>query len=372
MPTHRQATNALAHLRHLARLDASGPELIDPVLESLHALIGFESSGYFYPGAGGELDVHMEHPTVQAAVPDHFDPRILASEARVFRNVLQHSDDIGRHPSGPQSLAQMLRVSPADLHRSDYYNVVMRPAGVADWLSLPLRSPQGQPVGMLFLFRPARSRPFGADELATLARLQPSLTRALWAGGIDGDGSGDVVREGLLIVTPMGQPLWASPEAEALIAQALGWRWRWRLLGRVAGHAPLPHALQLLIQQLRLPGMVAPELSLRNAHGAFHVRARPLAATHGGGEAVALHITQRVAPGARLLQALREIGLPPRQRELAYWLARGLPESRVAACMGISANTVVYHRRQLYAALGVANRVELLDCLAEGRAKGTG
>jgi len=154
MPLQRQATNAVAHLRHLARLDATGPELIAPALASLHALIGFDSSGYFYPGAGGELDVHMEHPAVQAAVPDHFDPRILASEARVFHNVLQHGDDIARHPHGPQSLAQMLRVPAAELLRSDYYNVVMRPAGVGDWLSLPLRAPHGQGVGMLFLFRP--------------------------------------------------------------------------------------------------------------------------------------------------------------------------------------------------------------------------
>lgn len=40
-----------------------------------------------------------------------------------------------------------------------------------------------------------------------------------------------------------------------------------------------------------------------------------------------------------------------------------MPESRIAGCMGISANTVVYHRRQLYAALGVASRGELLECL---------
>ena len=362
MPTHHQATNAIAHLRHLARLDASGPELIAPVLASLHALIGFDSSGYFYPGAGGELDVHMEHPAVQAAVPDHFDPRILASEARVFHNVLQHGDDIARHPRGPQSLAQMLRVPAAELLRSDYYNVVMRPAGVADWLSLPLRAPQGQGmgqgVGMLFLFRPPGARPFADEDLAMLARLQAWLARTLWPGGVNA--GGEVLREGVLVATPLGQPLWASPEAEALMAQALGWRWRG------AGRAPLPHALQLLIQRLRLPGAPAPEMALRNAHGAFHLRAAPLAAATGPGEAVALHITQRVAPAARLLEALGRTGLPPRQRELAYWLARGLPESRIAGCMGISANTVVYHRRQLYAALGVASRAELLECLAVG------
>lgn len=361
MALHRQATNALAHLRHLARLDASGPELIGSVLESLRALIGFDSSGYFYPGAAGELDVHMEHPTVQAAVPDHFDPRILASEARVFRNVLQHPGDIAHHPSGPQTLAQMLRVPAAELLRSDYYNVVMRPAGVADWLSLPLRAPQGQVVGMLFLFRPARSRPFSADELAMLARLQPSLTRALWASGTDAEARGDVVREGLLIVSPRGQPLWASPEAEALLAHALGWRWRAH--GRSLGSAPLPHALQLLIQQLELPGAPAHNMALRNAHGAFELRARRLAACAGHGDAVALHITQRLAHSVRLLEALAETALPPRQRELAYWLARGFPESLIADHMGISANTVVYHRRQLYAALGVATRRDLQECL---------
>ena len=362
MPTHRPATNALAHLRHLARLDASGPELIAPVLASLHALIGFDSSGYFHPGAGGELDVHMEHPAVQAAVPDHFDPRILASETRVFHNVLQHGDDIARHPRGPQSLAQMLRVPAAELLRSDYYNVVMRPAGVADWLSLPLRAPQGQGVGMLFLFRPAGARPFGDEDLATLARLQACLARVLCPGGVDA--GGEVLREGVLVATPLGQPLWASPEAEALMARALGWRWRG--VGRAVGRAPLPHALQLLIQRLRLPGAPAPEMALRNAHGAFHLRAAPLAAATGPGEAVALHITQRMAPAARLLEALDQAGLPPRQRELAYWIARGLPESRIAGCMGISVNTVVYHRRQLYASLGVASRAELLECLALG------
>jgi len=358
MPSPRQAANALAHLRHLARLDASGPELIAPVLEALHALIGFDSSGYFYPGAGGELDAHMEHPAVQAAVPDHFDPRILASEARVFHNVLQHGDDIARHPHGAQSMAQMLRVPPAELLRSDYYNVVMRPAGVGDWLSLPLRGRGGEGVGMLFLFRPAGARPFGASDAAALARLEPCLASALGLRGGDNTGGGDALREGVLIVTPLGEPLWASPEAEPLLAQALGWRWSRH------GQRALPHAVQLLIQRLRLPGGAgAPPLQVRNVHGWFHLRASPLAAAASPGEAVALHITQRVADSARLLAALSRTLLPPRQRELAYWLARGLPESRIAGRMGISTNTVVYHRRQLYAALGVASRGELLECL---------
>ncbi|MEZ5606742.1 MAG: helix-turn-helix transcriptional regulator [Burkholderiaceae bacterium] len=56
-----------------------------------------------------------------------------------------------------------------------------------------------------------------------------------------------------------------------------------------------------------------------------------------------------------------------RQAELAWWLARGLPESRIAERMGISVNTVVYHRRQLYTRMGVVRRDELLAALGVAR-----
>jgi DNA-binding CsgD family transcriptional regulator len=78
---------------------------------------------------------------------------------------------------------------------------------------------------------------------------------------------------------------------------------------------------------------------------------------------VALHITRRMARGARLLSALQALGLPRRQQELAWWLARGLSESQIAERMGISANTVVYHRRQLYMRMGAASREDLLAAL---------
>ena len=56
---------------------------------------------------------------------------------------------------------------------------------------------------------------------------------------------------------------------------------------------------------------------------------------------------------------LRALKLPQRQHEMAYWLARGLPEAQIAERMGISANTATYHRRQIYTRLGVHNRQEL-------------
>lgn len=86
-----------------------------------------------------------------------------------------------------------------------------------------------------------------------------------------------------------------------------------------------------------------------------------MTAASGEGHSVSIHITQRAPRVARLLPALRMLGLPQRQHELAYWLVRGLPEDQIAARMGISANTTTYHRRQIYTRLGVQTRQELHD-----------
>ena len=66
------------------------------------------------------------------------------------------------------------------------------------------------------------------------------------------------------------------------------------------------------------------------------------------------------APGFRLA-----LELPQRQHELAWWLARGLPEPQIAQRMKISLNTAVYHRRQRYNRLGVMGKEELMRVLAE-------
>jgi len=354
MSSRRSASHALASLHQMTCLDTGGPQLIQPLLQTMHQLIGFESGGYFYPGGDGELEAHMEDPGVAASVPEHFDPRILDSENRMFHNTLRQSSDIALHEHGPRTLGQMLKGSYAELLRSDYYNVVMRPACVGDWLCLALRTPQDQNIGMLFLFRPAGARPFQPGEIALLARLEAHLARALQPGQSEADDR-DVQRQGLLIATLDGRPLWICPEAEALMPLAFGWRWR--------RSAELPAVVQALLQRLApRPGVVPPppHLDWCNAQGRFSLRAVRLSAALGHGEAVGIHITQRVARGVRLMSALNALRLPQRQYELAYWLARGLSESQIAQRMGISLNTVVYHRRQLYNRLGAGNRIELL------------
>lgn len=359
MPSFSSTGQAIARLQHMTRMEVGGPPMIGPLLQALHGVIGFDSSAYMYPANAGELAVHMEVPTVQAVVADYFDPRILRSERQVLVRSSRDFDEAVRCEQGPQLLGQLVRVPMPELQRSDFYNVVMRPMGATDCMSLVLRTPRGQGIGALKFYREAGSPAFGPDEAAALARLEPHLAHIL-QDGEGGDASAndsEVHSQGMLITTPLGRLLWLSPEAEALLPLAFGWRWR-----RGAG---LPQELQELLQRMQMQQpMGLPTKEVRTVHGYFSIRATPMKAATGMGQAVGIRIMQRVPREARLQAFLQAQRLSQRQQELAYWLALGLPESQITARMGISANTVVYHRRQLYNRLGVQDRGELLAWLS--------
>lgn len=356
MPSPRPTPQAIARLQHMTRMEAGGPAMIAPLLETLHGVFGFASSAYMYPADGDELAVHMEVPAVQTVVADYFDARILHSERQVLVRSSRDFDAAVRHERGPQLLEQLVRVPMAELQRSDFYNVVMRPMGTVDCISLVLRTPGGQGIGTLKFYREAASPAFGPADAAVLARLEPVLAHILHDSDAQPSHS-EVHSEGLLITTPLGRLLWLSPEAEALLPLAFGWRWR-----RGAG---LPRELHELLQRMHAQQPLGlPTKELRTAQGHFSIRATPMKAATGMGQAVGIHITQRIPREARLQAVLQAQGLSQRQQELAYWLALGQPESQIAARMDISANTVVYHRRQLYNRLGLQDRSELLAWLS--------
>ena len=350
----RTTRQALARLQRMACLEAGGVQLIEPLLQELRKVVHFDFGGLLYPGGDGALAAYAQGP-LRDVVTDSFDPRILHSERLVLGRSSHDFAGAVRHEYGPKLLRELVKVPLREFQRSDFYNVVARPGNAMEYMKLVLRTPQGTGVGAVFLFREAASPWFTADDVAALARLEAHLARALQAGEHDAEDS-EVHSQGVLVATPEGRPLWISPEAQALLPLAFGWRWRWQ------GGNELPPALMELVRRLNAPPerMALPAMELRMAQGWFSLRATRMAAATGTRRAVALHITQRVARGVGLLSALQALDLPQRQHELAWWLARGLPESQVAQRMGISFNTAVYHRRQLYNRLGVMGREELL------------
>ncbi|KRD56068.1 hypothetical protein ASE52_07685 [Acidovorax sp. Root275] len=360
MPLPRTHQQAIARLQQMACLDLNGPLLIEPVLHELHRIIDFDTGGYFYPGTDGGLDAYIEPSIARGCMHTYFDPQLMATEQQVIRRSAHDFAAAVRGDHGTQVMEELLKVPMAQFMRSDFYNLVLRPAELLDCLSLVLRTPQGQGVGALKLYRRPGAARFAPEDVAMLGRLEPWLARTLQLGEMDTEDS--VLHDSaVLITTPGGQLLWTSPQADQLMALAFGPRWYRR--------TELPPALHTLLQRLQSaqrlihggPAPAVPQLELHNASGWFLLRATQMTAATGQGHAISLHITQRAPRVARLLPALRTLGLPQRQHELAYWLVRGLPEDQIAARMGISANTATYHRRQIYTRLGVQNRQELQD-----------
>ena len=344
----------MARLQHMACLDFTGPQLIEPVLHELHQLIAFDTGGYFHPGSNGAMDAYVEPSLTRDLMHIYFDPQVMAAERRVIRRSAHDFAGAVQGDHGAQVMEQLINVPVADFLRSDFFNMTLRQTGLLDCLSLVLRTQQGAGVGALKLYGGLKAPRFGPHDVALLNQLEPWLARILQPGEMDA-GDSVVHASAMLVVTPRGRLLWTSPEADGLVALAFGPRW-WR-------RSELPQALHALLARLEHAregaATALPQLDLHNANGLFSVRATQMAAAAGEGRAVGIQITQRMPRAAHLLPALRALRLPQRQHELAYWLARGLPEEQIAARMGISANTTTYHRREVYTRLGVHNRKEL-------------
>lgn len=352
----RPDRHALARLHRMASLQAGGVQLIEPLLQELRRVVGFDFGCMLYPGSDGELMNYAQEP-MQSVAQDYFDARVLRSERQVLVRSPRDFGETVRHEHGPRLMREQMVVPMTDMLRSDYYDAVMRATGAKDYMSLALRTPQGVGLGVIHLFRDTEASGFTPQDAALLGRLEAHLARVLQEGERDAQGS-EVHSQGVLVASPQGRLMWISPEAETLMPLAFGWGWR--------RGTQLPPALQELLRRLHAqqPGeMALPAMELFTAQGLFSLRATHLAPAQEARQdrqAVALHITRRVARGVRLLSALQTLGLPQRQHELAWWLVRGLPESQIAQRMGISLNTAVYHRRQLYNRLGVMGRDELL------------
>ncbi|MBN9367268.1 MAG: helix-turn-helix transcriptional regulator [Comamonadaceae bacterium] len=357
----RPQQHAIARLGQMACLEGTGPHRIAPVLHELRRIIAFDSGGYFNPGDDGTPHGHVENPGLLAVMPGYFDVHVQRSEGQVLsRRLGNFSDNVARYQRRAWTLepGQLLAVPRAELLRSDFHEAIMRPADLSTWAMLALSTPQGLGLGKLLLFRHTGAPAFSPGDLALLGSLEACLARVLQPGETAAQ-DGTEQAHGLLVVSYAGRLLWTTPEAERLLPLAFGWHWR---------SEGLPLVLRRLVQRVQWIAQgeavtPLPQMEWRHPGGSFSLHATHLAAAAGTGEAIAIHITQHVACSTRVLAALQPLALPPRQHALACWMALGRTEAQIATHLGVSAATVVHHRRALYERLQVQDRQGLLALL---------
>jgi len=153
----------------------------------------------------------------------------------------------------------------------------------------------------------------------------------------------DVSGRFLLAVDRLGRILWATPQAQKLLAENLPAQADDALL--------LPPAMLQWLDQMQKPG----------------ARSQP-SAGFPSNELLRLQYMGKVGTDEFLLRLAkdaaahlpsefsRELGLTGREGEVLSWLSKGKSNRDIAQILGLSPRTVDKHLEQIYAKLGVENR----------------
>ena len=207
-----------------------------------------------------------------------------------------------------------------ELHRTRFYEVVLRPFGVEHDLEVDIPSP---PSHLKTFFFERAKRSFSERDRLVLDLLQPHLVR-LWQAarsrrqlaaalaGLDQVEAGE--SRGVILLGLHGEVEYASEPARRLLRE----------------FAPNQSLVEWLESGCR----------------------RPLVHRLGDRRL----IVERVGDGLLLEETRPEIELTAREREVLAWVARGKTNAEIARILWLAPSTVSKHLENVYAKLGVTNR----------------
>jgi DNA-binding CsgD family transcriptional regulator len=225
---------------------------------------------------------------------------------------------------------------------------------------------QGRALGQLSLYRPKSAPTFAAAEEGELAGVMRYVAHGVSRRTPDTAVSAAVVEaaeDAIFVVTPSGGIESLSPAAHKLLALAVQGGLR------PGPSGSLGDAARRVLARLReqLQGALAgadvepPGVVIDNAWGRFRLRAYALAEDPTARDApMAVRIQRQEPMLLKFVDALRGLGLSPQQREIAAGLARGASNQELAAALGVSANTIAYHIKQLFARLDTHDRQQMV------------
>jgi DNA-binding NarL/FixJ family response regulator len=184
------------------------------------------------------------------------------------------------------------------------------------------------------------TKPIAIEEM--LARIRVHLANARLTQSARA--ALDVSGRYLLAVNRQGKVMWATPQAQKLLADSLG--------PAAGDETVLPEALQQWLEQAQVGKSAS-----KAATAPF--RDHPELRLHYVGNAGPNEFLLRLAKDAAHnlpAEFSSELGLTTREGEVLSWLAKGKTNRDIAQILGLSPRTVDKHLEQIYAKLGVENR----------------
>ena len=189
------------------------------------------------------------------------------------------------------------------------------------------------------------SKPIAVEEM--LARIRVHLANARMTQSARA--ALDVSGRFLLAVNRDGRIMWATPQAQKLLADSLG--------AGAVDEVILPESLRLWLEQAQAGKGGSKEGGTKAA--AAPIPDHPELKLYYMGSAGTNEFLLRLAKEATglLPSALSsEFRLTTREGEVLSWLSKGKTNRDIAQILGLSPRTVDKHLEQIYAKLGVENR----------------
>jgi DNA-binding CsgD family transcriptional regulator len=257
----------------------------------------------------------------------------------------------------PRGVGTLHEATGGHPERSRKYREEMQPFGVDQELLVALRTRDGEPWGVMGLYREAGAPLFDDTDVALLRTLAPMLAEATRSALLTGQACEPDLPDapGLLVLDD-------RLAVESLTPTAASW------LEALGGSAGSPPASVLAAAGQALTTAGAPVLSRAPSDGAgwvaLHASALDPAAGADAGPAVGRRISvilQAAGSGhlASLLMAAH--GLTARERDVAGLVLRGATTASAAQALAISEHTVQQHLKSVFDKTGVRSRRELVS-----------
>lgn len=344
------SSTARVTLRQLCHLGLPGPLVLPSLLPVLRQIVQADHAAFFYCDPRGSItNLYAERmlpPAVQARYHDrHNDAQFRA----LYLERVSARRPVSRRSVSPEERDQ------------DYYRDVLQPLAVEHFLYAIVRS-GAKVLGQLSLYRGGQSTGFSVQDEDLLQEVLHYLGEALavpsppLAVGV----LERAVEEGLAVFDDAGRIIFSDQPWDRLI--------------RLAEGNPITPATALH-ETLSLPQFVAAVLQAIEASplavhrtdttwGSFAFRRHDLLGAEGT-SARGLIVSRLSSEPLRLTEGAADLGLSPKQREVALLLAKGKSNPEIARELNITLNTANYHVKQVFARLGVHDRAAVGRALTE-------
>lgn len=344
------------HLRQMCCLATSGALIAPMLFNELHTVLPFASCLYLWLGASGPIDAYFSSPEIGRYLPLYVDEYFQGRECEVWATVAEAAVA----EKGVHHLFQVLRIGKAAYFKHPLYNEILRPCEAHTFMRFQVRQ-HGVSVGALTIGRGAADRDFDEADLLTLARLEPFIAHAMRTRSNvpQPDCVKSEANAALVIADRSGHIRSMSPGAGRLLSLSQG-----SAMAPAALHDGIMRTVQALtgVERGDLSAAV-PTWHSNNAWGHFAVRSYWLEPLQTSESLIGIVLERRLPVQLKVLDGLRRLLLPLRQEQVGLQLALGYSEEQAAQALGLTRNTVVYHRKQIYNRLDVASRSLLVERL---------